>query len=80
LVSGFCGLQDAFRNNDRRVVCICTSIITSLSARRSLGRALSGAQVAAWSSMKSFRAKDGSDEAPSGGRNGERDFHGETRS
>jgi hypothetical protein len=31
-------------------------------------------QVAAWASMKSFRAKD------SRGRNGERDFHGETRS
>jgi transposase len=39
-----------------------------------------GTQVAAWASMKSFRAKDGSDEPPSGGRNGERDFHGETRS
>ena len=37
-------------------------------------------QVTAWASMKSFRAKDGSDEPPSGGRNGERDFHGETRS
>jgi transposase len=35
-----------------------------------------GTQVAAWASMKSFRAKDGSDEPPSGGRNGERDFHG----
>jgi hypothetical protein len=34
-------------------------------------------QVAAWASMKRFRAKDGSDEPPSGGRNGERDFHGE---
>ncbi len=34
-----------------------------------------GTQVAAWASMKSFRAKDGSDEPPSGGRNGERDFH-----
>jgi hypothetical protein len=30
--------------------------------------------------MKSFRAKDGSDEPPAGGRNGERDFHGEKRS
>jgi hypothetical protein len=30
--------------------------------------------------MKSFRAKDGSDEPPSGGRNGERDFQGERRS
>ena len=39
-----------------------------------------GTQVAAWASMKSFRSKDGSDEPPSGGRNGERDFHGETRS
>jgi transposase len=39
-----------------------------------------GTQVAAWASMKSFRAKDGSDEPPSGGRNGERDFHGETHS
>jgi hypothetical protein len=39
-----------------------------------------GTQVAAWASMNSFRAKDGSDEPPSRGRNGERDFHGETRS
>jgi hypothetical protein len=30
--------------------------------------------------MKSVRAKDGSDEPSSGGRNGERDFHGGTRS
>jgi transposase len=39
-----------------------------------------GTQVAAWASLKSFRAKDGSDEPPSAGRNGERDFHGEKRS
>jgi hypothetical protein len=39
-----------------------------------------GTQIAAWASMKSFRAKDGSGEPPSGGRNSERDFHGETRS
>ena len=39
-----------------------------------------GTQIAAWASMKSVRAKDGSDEPPSGGRNGERDFHGEKRS
>jgi transposase len=38
-----------------------------------------GTQVAAWASMKSFRAKDGSDEPPSEGRNGERDSHGEKR-
>src|SRR5262245_2434936 len=39
-----------------------------------------GTQVAAWASMKSFVAKDGSDEPPSSGRNGGRDFHGERRS
>src|SRR5204862_5633250 len=39
-----------------------------------------GTQVAAWASMKSFVAKDGSSEPPSSGRNGERDFHRETRS
>ena len=33
----------------------------------------------AWASLKSFRAKDGGGEPPSPGRNGERDFHGETR-
>ena len=35
--------------------------------------------VEAWASLKSFRAKDGSDEPPAPGRNGERDFHGERR-
>jgi hypothetical protein len=30
--------------------------------------------------MKSFLPKDGSGEPPEGGRNGERDFHGEKRS
>jgi hypothetical protein len=37
-------------------------------------------RIQAWASMKSFRAKDGSDEPPAGGRNGGRDFHGEKRS
>ena len=39
-----------------------------------------GPQIAAWASMKSFRAKDGSDDPPCPSRNGERDFHGEKRS
>src|SRR3979409_2295449 len=39
-----------------------------------------GTQIAAWAWMKSFRAKDGSDDPPGSGRNGERDFHGEKRS
>jgi hypothetical protein len=38
-----------------------------------------GTLIEAWASLKSFRAKDGSDEPPSAGRNGERQFHGETR-
>jgi IS5 family transposase len=33
----------------------------------------------AWASVKSFRPKDGSDDPPGPGRNGERDFHGERR-
>src|SRR3981081_1726742 len=36
-----------------------------------------GTLIQAWSSMKSFRRKDGQDQPPSGGRNGERDFHKE---
>jgi hypothetical protein len=36
-----------------------------------------GTQIAAWASMKSFKAKDGSSDPPGPGRNGERNFHGE---
>jgi len=39
-----------------------------------------GTLIEAWASMKSFRPKDGSGKPPGPGRNGERDFHGETRS
>jgi hypothetical protein len=39
-----------------------------------------GTLIEAWASMKSFRRKDGSDEPPDHGRNGERDFRGEKRS
>jgi transposase len=41
-----------------------------------------GTLIEAWASMKSVKAKDGSGEPPpgGGGRNGEADFHGETRS
>jgi transposase len=39
-----------------------------------------GTLVEAWASLKSFRAKDGSDEPPAPGRNGERHFHNEKRS
>ena len=39
-----------------------------------------GTLIEAWASIKSFRAKDGSDEPPAPGRNGERHFHNEKRS
>jgi len=40
-----------------------------------------GTLIDAWASMKSFKPKDGGEGPPSsGGRNGERDFKGETRS
>jgi transposase len=39
-----------------------------------------GTQIQAWASIKSFRRKDGDDQPPSSGRNGERDFHKEKRS
>ena len=40
-----------------------------------------GTLIDAWASMKSFKAKDGSDDPPGGGgRNSEADFHGQKRS
>jgi len=39
-----------------------------------------GTLIQAWASMKSFRPKDGSGDPPGPGKNGERDFKGETRS
>jgi len=39
-----------------------------------------GTLIEAWASMKSFHPKDVSGEPPAPGCNGERDFHGETRS
>src|SRR5262245_225190 len=38
-----------------------------------------GTLLEAWASLKSFRAKDGSDEPPAPGRNGESNFHGQKR-
>jgi hypothetical protein len=39
-----------------------------------------GTLIQAWASMKSFRPMDGSGKPPGPGKNGERDFKGETRS
>ena len=38
-----------------------------------------GTLIQAWASMKSFRRKDGTDQPPGPGRNGERDFHRDKR-
>lgn len=38
-----------------------------------------GTLIEAWASMKSFRLKDGSDDPPGPGRNGDKDFHGQRR-
>lgn len=38
-----------------------------------------GTLIEAWASMKSFRPKDGSGGPPAPGRNGESDFHGQSR-
>jgi hypothetical protein len=41
---------------------------------------IDGTLIQAWASMKSFRRKDGTDQPPGPGRNGERDFHQDKRS
>jgi hypothetical protein len=40
---------------------------------------IDGTLLEAWTSLKSFRPKDGSGEPADPGRNGERNFHGERR-
>jgi transposase len=58
------------------------AVLSQPKVRRLLSHehfSVDGTLVAAWASMKSFRPKDGSGAPPSGGSNGERDFHGEKR-
>ena len=61
--------------------------LAELLALREVKRLLSsehfsvdGTLIQAWASQKSFRRKDGEDEPPGPGRNGEKDFKGEKRS
>ena len=60
------------------------TVLTGLAQVKSLLSSdhfsVDGTLIDAWASMKSFRPTDGSGEPPAGGRNGERDFHGEKRS
>ena len=59
------------------------ALLVAPKVKRLLSRdhfTVDGTLLKAWASMKSFRPKDGSGNPPDGGRNGERDFRGETRS
>ena len=75
-------------NRDRLLEAdVARAFLSGLMALKPVERLLSsdhfsvdGTLIEAWASMKSFRPKDGSGEPPGPGRNGERDFHKETRS
>jgi hypothetical protein len=57
-------------------------VLDHAQVRQRLSRehfSVDGTLIEAWASLKSFRPKDGADEAPGGGRNRSRDFHGEQR-
>ena len=75
------------KNRDRLLAGdVAQQFLAALLAQKQVKRLLSsehfsvdGTLLEAWASVKSFRPKDGSDDPPGPGRNGERDFHGERR-
>jgi transposase len=76
------------KNRDRLLTSeVAQDFLAALLADPKVERLLShehfsvdGTLLKAWASMKSFRPRDGSGRPPDGGRNGLRDFKGETRS
>jgi hypothetical protein len=76
------------KNRDRLLAGeVAQRFLAELLARPEVKRLLSaehfsvdGTLIEAWASQKSFRRKDGGDEPPGPGRNGEKDFKGEKRS
>lgn len=76
------------KNRDRLLTTpIAQGFLSALLAQPAVETLLSaehfsvdGTMLKAFASMKSFRAKDGSDEPPQGGRNGERNFRKQKRS
>jgi transposase len=76
------------KNRDRLLEAdVAREFLTTLMGLGRVKRLLSsdhfsvdGTLIEAWASMKSFRRKNGSDEPPGPGRNGERDFRREKRS
>jgi len=81
--------QTTFSKNRDRLLAgdIAARFLTEVLADAKVKRLLStehfsvdGTLIEAWASLKSFRPRDGSDEPPAPGRNGESDFHGQKRS
>jgi len=81
--------QTTFSKNRDRLLAgdVAHRFLSAVMAHRRVKRLLStdhfsvdGTMIEAWASMKSFKPKDGSGEPPAPGRNGEADFHGESRS
>jgi transposase len=76
------------KNRDRLLAGnVAHGFLTAVMAHRRVKRLLSsdhfsvdGTMIEAWASMKSFKPKDGSGDPPTPGRNGEADFHGQSRS
>jgi len=76
------------KNRDRLVAgdvaaCFLATVVDGARVRRLLSEehfSVDGTLIEAWASMKSFRPRDGGDDAPPPGRNAERDFRGERRS
>src|SRR5260370_857505 len=76
------------KNRDRLLEAdVAREFLSSLLSLPKVKRLLSsdhfsvdGTLLKAWASMKSFQPKDGSGDPPTGGRNGERNFHREKRS
>ena len=76
------------KNRDRLLAGnVAHRFLTSVTAHRRVKRLLSsdhfsvdGTMIEAWASMKSVKPKDGSGDPPAPGRNGEADFHGQSRS
>ena len=76
------------KNRDRLLTTqIAQGFLSALLSQPAVKKLLSaehfsvdGTMLKAFASMKSFRAKDGCDEPPEGGRNGERNFRKEKRS
>lgn len=78
-----------FTKNRERLLAgdVAAKFFAAVLNQEAIGKLLSdehfsvdGTLIDAWASMKSFRRKDGTDADGDPGRNGERSFHGETRS